>query len=88
MAPAELEAVLLGHPDVADAAVTGEASPRTGETVVAYVRPGPGATPDPAALIAFCGRSLARYKCPTRVELVDELPRDEAGKLRRRALPT
>jgi long-chain acyl-CoA synthetase len=86
--PAEVEEVLRAHPDVADAAVTGEASPRTGETVVAYVLPRAGTTPDPAALAAFCGRSLARYKCPTRVALVDELPRDDAGKLRRRALPS
>jgi long-chain acyl-CoA synthetase len=86
--PAEVEDVLRTHPDVADAAVIGEASPRTGETVVAFVQPKPGARPDPATLAAFCGRSLARYKCPTRVELIDELPRDDAGKLRRRALPT
>ena len=86
--PAEVEDVLRTHPDVADAAVIGEASARTGETVVAYVQPTSGARPEPAALAAFCGRSLARYKCPTRVELVDELPRDDAGKLRRRALPS
>ena len=84
--PAEVEQVLRAHPDVRDAAVTGEASPRTGETVVAAVVATPGAAPDPADLIAFCSRALARYKCPTRVTVVDTLPRTPAGKLRRRDL--
>jgi len=84
--PAEVEEVLRAHPDVLDAAVTGEASPRTGETVVAAVVATPGADPAPSDLIAFCGRALARYKCPTRVTVVDTLPRTPAGKLRRRDL--
>lgn len=85
--PVEVEDVLRTHPDVRDAAVAAAPNPRTGEAVVAFVVPEPGHTPDPAALIAHCARSLARYKCPTRVEVLDELPRDAAGKLLRRALP-
>jgi long-chain acyl-CoA synthetase len=86
--PVEVEDVLRSHPDVRDAAVVGVPSPRTGETVVAYVVAEPGRHPDPSTLTAHCGHALARYKCPTRVEFLDELPRNPAGKLLRRALPT
>jgi len=84
--PVEVEDVLRAQPDVRDAAVVGEAHPRTGETVVAYVVPEPGATPDTATLAAACARALARYKCPSRIEIVDEIPRSVAGKLVRREL--
>ena len=84
--PGEVEEVLRTHPDVADVAVIGENHPRTGETVVAYVVPRAGAHPDPVELLRHAGRQLARYKLPTRVELVDSLPRTLAGKLVRRAL--
>jgi len=84
--PGEVEEVLRTHPDVADVAVIGEHHPRTGETVVAYVVPREGARPDPVELLRHAGRQLARYKLPTRVELVDSLPRTLAGKLVRRAL--
>lgn len=84
--PGEVEQVLGNHDDVAEVAVVGESHPRTGETVVAYVIPKPGRTPDPVELLRHAGRRLARYKLPTRVELVDELPRSFAGKLLRREL--
>jgi long-chain acyl-CoA synthetase len=84
--PGEVEQVLAQHPDVADVAVVGEPHPRTGETVVAYVVPKAGRQPDPVELLRHAGRRLARYKLPTRVELVDELPRSFAGKLLRREL--
>jgi long-chain acyl-CoA synthetase len=84
--PGEVEEVLRTHPDVADVAVVGEMHPRTGETVVAYVVPREGVRPDPVELLRHAGRRLARYKLPTRVELVESLPRTVAGKLVRRAL--
>jgi long-chain acyl-CoA synthetase len=84
--PGEVEQVLGGHPDVADVAVIGEPHPRTGETVVAYVVAKPGTHPDSVELVRHAGRRLARYKLPTRVELVEELPRSFAGKLLRRSL--
>jgi long-chain acyl-CoA synthetase len=65
--PSEVEEVLLEHPDVAEAAVVGEPDPRTGEAIVAFVVPEPGRRPGPDELLAHCARSLARYKCPTRV---------------------
>jgi long-chain acyl-CoA synthetase len=85
--PVEVEDVLKTAPGVADAAVVGIPSPRTGETVVAFVVPAPDQRPDPDALAAHCARALARYKCPTRYQFVDDLPRNPAGKLLRRALP-
>jgi long-chain acyl-CoA synthetase len=84
--PAEVEEVLLTHPDVAEAAVVGEPHPRTGESVVAFVVAEPGRAPTADTLAAHCARSLARYKCPTRVEVVDALPRSFAGKVLRREL--
>lgn len=86
--PAEVEEALVSHPDVAAAAVVGERHPRTGETVVAFVVPSPGAVPDPSDLIRYAGTRLARYKLPTRVEVVEELPRSWGGKLLRRVLRT
>jgi long-chain acyl-CoA synthetase len=84
--PAEVEEALLEHPDVVEVAVVGEPDPRTGEAIVAFVVPEGGTSPDPEALLAHCSRSLARYKCPTRVEVVDALPRSFAGKVLRREL--
>jgi long-chain acyl-CoA synthetase len=84
--PAEVEEVLLEHPDVAEAAVVGEPDARTGEAIVAFVVAEPGHEPDPGELLAHCARSLARYKCPARVEIVDALPRSFAGKVLRREL--
>ncbi len=84
--PGEVEQVLRTHPDVADVAVVGEPHPRTGETVVAFVVAKAGHRPEPLELLRHAGRRLARYKLPTRVELVDALPRSFAGKLLRREL--
>jgi long-chain acyl-CoA synthetase len=84
--PGEVEDALRSHPGVQDVAVVGEPHPRTGETVVAYVVARDGRAPDPVELLRHAGRRLARYKLPTRVEVVDALPRTLAGKLVRRAL--
>lgn len=84
--PAEVEEVLLGHPDIADAAVVGEEHTRTGEAVVAYVVACPGSSLDVGALGEWCAHDLARYKCPARYEVVAALPRSAAGKLLRREL--
>ena len=71
---------------MAEAAVVGEPDPRTGEAVVAYVvlKPGPPLSVD--SLAAHCASSLARYKCPSHIEILDELPHTLAGKLLRREL--
>jgi long-chain acyl-CoA synthetase len=84
--PAEVEDALVEHPDVAEAVVVGVADPRSGEAVVAYVVACEGATPTWTELTAHLRRRLARYKLPTRIEFVNELPHNFAGKVPRRAL--
>ncbi len=84
--PAEVEEVLLEHPDVAEVGVVGVPHPHHGEAVKAFVVLNPGAAAHEDTLIAWCGEHLARYKCPTKVLFVDELPRNVSGKLLRRSL--
>jgi long-chain acyl-CoA synthetase len=84
--PREVERVLHEHPSVGQAAVVGQPHPLTGETVVAHVVPRAGATIDPAELVAACRENLARYKCPTSIEVLDDLPYTATGKVRRRVL--
>jgi O-succinylbenzoic acid--CoA ligase len=84
--PAEVEEVLLRHPDVADAAAVGRSDPEWQEAVEAVVVLREGAATDEAALREYCAASLAGYKVPKRVEFVAELPRTASGKLLRRAL--
>jgi long-chain acyl-CoA synthetase len=84
--PAEVENVLSTHLDIAEVAVVGTAHPHTGETVRAYVVARNGVHLDEDAIIDFCRTKLARYKCPSKVLLVDSLPRNISGKVQRFAL--
>jgi len=84
--PAEVEAVLLEHPAVEDAGVTGVADTDLGARVVACVVVAPGATVDAAELLRHCRERLAGFKQPREFRFVDELPRSAAGKLQRRRL--
>ncbi len=84
VAPAEVEAALLEHPAVADAAVFARPDPEWGEAVTAAViLSGPA---EPEELRAFVGERLARFKVPKAVEVADVLPRTPSGKLLRREL--
>ncbi|MET7475569.1 AMP-binding protein [Streptomyces sp. NPDC005648] len=84
VAPAEVEAVLHGHPAVADCAVFGVPDGVDGEAVVAAVRRcGPV---ESGELVELVGSRLASYKRPRRVEFVDEIPRLPSGKVLRRVL--
>lgn len=71
--PIEVENVLAQHPDVADVAVIGVPDDRWGETVKAVIVPRPGVTPDTEAIIAFARERLARFKCPTSIDLTTEI---------------
>ena len=84
--PAEVEDALMESSDVADAAVIGVPNARTGEAITAFVVAAPGANPTLAALRDQVARRLARYKVPTTVHVIDELPRNQAGKVLRREL--
>ncbi|MEO7573992.1 MAG: AMP-binding protein [Acidimicrobiales bacterium] len=84
--PAEVDAVLLQHPAVADVAVIGIPDEECGESVLAVVERKPGVHVEPAELLAFCRERLATFKCPRAVDFVDQLPRDDNGKLYKRRL--
>ena len=84
--PAEVEDALIEHADVADAAVIGVPNDRTGEAIAAFVVPVAGRTPTLASLREHVASRLARYKVPSTLSLLDELPRNQAGKVVRRML--
>lgn len=84
--PAEVEDVLLDHPDVAECGVVGVPHPHTGEAVKAFVVLRAGARAHEDSLVTWCLDNLARYKCPSKIVFVDELPRNVSGKLLRRSL--
>ncbi|RAY16272.1 fatty acid--CoA ligase family protein [Actinomadura craniellae] len=79
--PAEIENILVRHPDVAQAAVVGVPDARMGEVGAAFVVPRAGRAPDPAAIIAWSRENMANYKAPRRVEILGELPLNAAGKV-------
>lgn len=82
--PVEVEQVLVRHPAVREVAVFGVPDERWGETVVAAVACDDAVTAD--ELIAYTRERLAHFKCPTRVEVLDELPRNATGKVLKRDL--
>jgi len=92
--PAEIESVLLTHPQVADVAVFGIPDDDWGESVKAVVelQPGTADPPSPELLTladelrAFCRERLAAYKCPRSFDFTTALPRDPSGKLYKRKL--
>ncbi len=85
VSPAEVEAVLVAHPDVQEAAVVGLPDPDYGERVVAAVVLAPSAGHDPDGLRTHCAASLAGYKVPAEIVSVDRLPRNaNTGKVQRR----
>jgi long-chain acyl-CoA synthetase len=87
--PAEVDAVLLEHPAVGDAATIGVPDPEWGEEVLALIELQAGVEPSEtlqAELIDLCRSRLAHFKCPRRVEFVDRLPRQDNGKIYKRLL--
>jgi len=84
--PAELEAVLLRHPDVADAAVIGVPDDEAGEIPAGYVVLRPGAAASPAEIMRFVADEVAHYKQIRRLEIIDAIPKSAAAKILRRVL--
>jgi benzoate-CoA ligase family protein len=86
VSPAEVEAVLVEHPDVLEAAVVGSRDDDGLEVVVAFVVARHGRTIDAGALDGHCRSRMAAFKRPRRLLVVDELPKTATGKIRRFAL--
>jgi long-chain acyl-CoA synthetase len=84
--PAEVENVLMGHPAVADCAVIGVPHDKWGETAKAIIVAAPDAVVDEADIIAYCQERLAKFKCPTSVDVVEMLPRNPSGKILKKDL--
>jgi carnitine-CoA ligase len=86
LSPAEVEAALERHPEVAEAAVIGVPSELSEQDVKAFVTAAPGQTVDVSDVHAFAGRHLARFKVPRYFEIVDELPHTPTGRLAKHRL--
>jgi O-succinylbenzoic acid--CoA ligase len=84
--PAEVEAILLEHPAVADAGVTGLPDADLGARVTAWIVVAPGSSPTAEDLHRHCRERLAGYKLPREYRFVAALPRTASGKLQRRRL--
>ncbi|MGZ4619690.1 MAG: class I adenylate-forming enzyme family protein [Frankiaceae bacterium] len=84
--PREVEDALYGHPAVREAAVVGIPDPYRGETFKAFVSLKAGQTATPEEIIAFAKAKMAAYKYPRQVEIIDEIPKNPAGKVLRREL--
>jgi len=84
----EIENVLESHEGVFEAAVVGKADKVFGEQVMAYIVPRSHAKLTADAILDFCDDYLADFKVPKYIEFVDELPRNSAGKIDKRALQT
>ncbi len=84
--PAEIEGYINELPGVAESAVIGIPHADFGEVGVAVVTPKPGATPDPAAILASLKSKLANFKVPKQCFVVDALPRNAMGKVQKNVL--
>ena len=85
--PAEIESVLLEHPAVSEAAVTGRADDEYGSRPTAWLVVEPGQKADLADLRRLCESRLARYKIPIAFTFVEAMPCNASGKLMREWLP-
>jgi malonyl-CoA/methylmalonyl-CoA synthetase len=84
--PREVEIVLESHHTVNEVAVAGVPSERWGEEVTAFVAPAEGQPVITDELIAYARERLAAYKCPRRIVIIDQLPRNAMGKVLKTAL--
>jgi long-chain acyl-CoA synthetase len=84
--PAEIESVIAAFPGVQECAVIGVPDERWGELIKAVVVMQPGTSLDRKALARHCRNSLADFKVPRSVDLIDTLPRTPSGKVRKHVL--
>jgi acyl-CoA synthetase (AMP-forming)/AMP-acid ligase II len=87
LSPKEIEDALFEHPAIAEIAIVGMPSEKTGEAVCAFIVPNAGKSLDLAEIARFLiGKGLAKQKIPERVELVPELPKTPSGKIQKHIL--
>jgi HIP---CoA ligase len=79
--PAEIEGLMLDHPDVAQVAIVGVPDARMGEVGMAFVVPTAGHTADPDEILAWAREHMANFKVPRHLEVVDALPLNASGKV-------
>ncbi|HWK34942.1 class I adenylate-forming enzyme family protein [Sphingomonas sp.] len=84
--PSDIEAVMAGHPDVADGTVVGVDSEEWGETPIAFYVPRSGGSSDPDAVLAWVNERVGKTQRLRGIERVDELPRSAIGKVLKREL--
>jgi long-chain acyl-CoA synthetase len=84
--PMEVEEAIEHHPSVEEAAVVGIPDPKTGEAVQAWIVPKQGKVLDPEEILDFLHGYLARFKQPSDLRIVDQLPHHVTGKVLRRML--
>ncbi|MCE4052304.1 FadD3 family acyl-CoA ligase [Pseudomonas sp. Au-Pse12] len=84
--PAEIEQCLLQFPGVAQAAVIGVPDARLGEVAMAFLLPAPGQALEPDALLGWCREQMANYKVPRRLQVVEAMPLNAAGKVTKQVL--
>ena len=81
--PAEIEEYLFTHPKVQNVSVIGMADNVMGEVAVAYIIPREGMNIDPQAIVDFCVGEIANFKVPRYVQIVDEFPMTQSGKIQK-----
>jgi long-chain acyl-CoA synthetase len=86
ISPLEIDACLMARAEVIEAATVGVPDAIYGEEVVSYVVARPGAKVDASELLRYCGSVLPASKAPKQIVLAETLPKNERGKLDRRAL--
>lgn len=81
--PAEIEEYLFTHPKVQNVSVIGMADQVMGEVAVAYIIPREGTNIDPQEIVDFCVGEIANFKVPRYVQIVDEFPMTQSGKIQK-----
>ncbi|KAL0400748.1 UNVERIFIED_CONTAM: Oxalate--CoA ligase [Sesamum latifolium] len=84
ISPIEVDAVLLSHPDIAQAVAFGIPDDKYGEEINCAVIPREGSNLDEAEVARFCKKNLAAFKVPKKVFITDSLPKTATGKIQRR----
>ena len=86
ISPLEIDNVLLANDKLAEAAAVGVPDEIYGEEVVCYVVPKPGVTPDADDIRQHCAKTLPEFRMPKQIFIVDELPKNDRGKVKRDSL--